>query len=120
MNGRTIKLLKDFYATFYYRDPEAFQRNWKQIKKSWAALPEPKRKTTSKRMRAMLARYAEATKKARKALPNYNAIVAAGKLLDEKGLPTGEIPAAAEEPQDWGQGDQTDDADPRGHSLGGA
>ena len=119
MNGKSIKLLKDFYATFYYRDPGAFQKHWKQIKKSWKAMGSAKRKVAGDRMRRMLARYTIATEKARKAMPNYNAIMEASKLLQEKGLPTGEIPSASDQPQDWGSSSPADDPVPGGHSLGG-
>jgi len=98
MNGKTTKLLKDFYATFYYRDPLTFQNNWKQIKKSWDVMTTRKKKIASDRMRRMLDRYSIAAKKASKALPNYNAIMQASALLKEKGLPTSEIPSASDKP----------------------
>jgi len=119
MNGSTTKLLKAFYGTFYYRDPEVFERSWKTIKKTWDSLSAPTRKKAADRMRRMLDRYAKAAEKAQKALPNLNAIMQASQLLAEKGLPTGEIPSATDEPEGRRQSDETDDTDPRGHSLGG-
>lgn len=119
MNGKTVKLLKDFYATFYYRDPRVFQSNWKAIKKQWDSLPVPERNKASARMRAMLKRYAEATKKAQRAMPNLKAIQEASTLLQEKGLPTGEIPSA-DEPQGWGQGDAPDGPNSDRDDIGGA
>lgn len=119
MNKSTIKLLREFYATFYYRDPQVFWQNWKTIKKQWQKLPRPEKDKASKRMRSMLSRSKVATKKAQKARPNLEAIMEAGKLLREKGLPTDAIPSA-DESQAWGPGRTSDDEAPDRFSLGGS
>lgn len=119
MNGRTTKLLKAFYGAFYYRDSEVFERRWKTIKKTWDSMPAPARKKAADRMRSMLERYAEAAKKAKKALPNYNAIMDASKLLAEKGLPTSDTLFVANKPEDLTQDNKTDGTDSCEHNPKG-
>lgn len=119
MNGRTTKLLRRFYATFYYKDPRTFQNSWKAIKKGWQQLSVPERKKAQKRMQRMLDRYDVAVKKAQKAHPNLEAIMEASTLLREKGLPTGEVPSAADAPAGWNPGGTPDDQNPGWDDPGG-
>lgn len=87
MNGRIQKLLRRYYSTFIYRDPQIFWEKWRQIKKSWHGLSRPEKHEASVKMRNMLVRFERARARTVSSMPLVNAIKEAGTLLDKQGLP---------------------------------